>query len=173
MQPGSRSGDRTRLLGIYRLVALLVYRVPARRAPDIRRQRDFSVLFYKSLKILFRKKAYTPLTGPRHFHPFAPKFIRKINAPADFLFLAAFTQDLPDFSLSRDASNEEEFGFSARRLLSAQAGRDNPGVVTDQHTVFGQQAEQVRKPMMREGSVASPNVQQAGLIALFCRLLSD
>jgi hypothetical protein len=99
--------------------------------------------------------------------------IRKINPAADFLFLAALTQDLPDFSLSSRPPNEEEFDFSARGLLPAQAGRNNPGVITDQHAVFGQQAEQVRKPMMREGSLASPHAQQTGLIALFCRLLSD
>ena len=119
MQPGSRSGDRPGLLGIHRLVALLVDCVLARRAPDIRRKRNFSVLFDKSLKILFRKKADTPLPCPRGFHPFAPKIIRKINAAADFLVLAALTQDLPDFSLGSGPSNQEEFDFSAGRLLPA------------------------------------------------------
>ena len=117
MQPGSRSGHSARLLRIHRLVAFLVCGVLAWRALDIRRQRDFSVLFYTLLKILFRKKAHTPLTGPRRLHPLAPKFIRKINASADFLVLAAFTQDLPGFSLSSSPSNEEEFDFSASLLL--------------------------------------------------------
>ena len=76
-------------------------------------------MFDKPLEILIREKLDMPLTCPRGFHPLAPKIIRKINAPADFLILAAFTQDLPDCSLSSGASNQEEFDFSAGRLLSA------------------------------------------------------
>ena len=119
MQPGSRGGDRTGLLSVHRLVALPVGCVLARRAPDIRRQRDLSVLFDKSLKILFREKSDMTLPCPRGFHPLSPKIIREINASTDFLILAAFTQDLPDFFLSSGASNQKEFDFSARRLLPA------------------------------------------------------
>ena len=119
MQPGSRSGDRTGLPGIHCLVALPVGGVPARRAPDIRRQRDFSVFFNQLLKFLFREKAHTALPCLRRFHPLAPKIIREIYPPTDFLLLAAFTQDLPDCSLGSGPSHQEEFDFSAGRFLPA------------------------------------------------------
>ena len=95
------------------------------------------MLFDTLLKFPFREKAHTPLTGLRGFHPLAPKIIRKINPPTDFLLLATLTQDLPDFSLGSVALNQEEFDLSAGRFLPAQAGRDNPGIVQDQHTVLG------------------------------------